>query len=139
MGSMLILNLRVIGGFSLVHKKYFYVNYVHYDDDCKCNKIIGKQECAEQTKNVDFIDPEEVSEYAPGINYMISMIAPKRFKDGGINLGVLMDCLLGYLVHYLIDNIVKIMFYLFIELKPIVYNSTRNIEVSWKSFIANGK
>ena len=71
--------MRIVAGYSLTKKRYFYVKYPFYKDTCFCEELTGKCEC-EKSDDIDVIEPEDVDDYTAGLNYRISMIAPTRFR-----------------------------------------------------------
>ena len=78
-GSMIILNVKVLGGYSLLKQKYFYVNYNYYNEKCFCKELIEKCNCEQQMKDVDIIEDYQVSDYIE-IKDQISLIAPRKFR-----------------------------------------------------------
>ena len=78
--SMLMFDMRIVAGYLLTKKRYFYVKYPYYKDTCYCEELCEKCECEMYEKNTDVIEPEDVDDYTAGLNYRISMIAPTRFR-----------------------------------------------------------
>ena len=87
LGPMLVLNLRVLGGYSLIKGKQFFVQYPFYQNGCYCEKLMGHCDCRSVDVNVDIIRPDEVQDYCADISSQVAMVAPKKFVEAAITFG----------------------------------------------------